>query len=101
MHNEQGEKEGHVLAAQWRQQEASLAIPAIRAPYSTILAHPQEIAGAFERFYQTLYNPETAENHDCLTTFFTEARIPSLTEEGRGLLEGEINKEEIKQNHKF
>ncbi|KAJ1187133.1 hypothetical protein NDU88_003912 [Pleurodeles waltl] len=63
-HYEQEEKAEHLLAAQLRQQETSLAMPAIRAPDGMILTHPPYIAGAFGHFYQTLYAPESGENHN-------------------------------------
>ncbi|KAJ1115056.1 hypothetical protein NDU88_003284 [Pleurodeles waltl] len=61
------------------------------------LTHSQAIANEFGRFYHTLLTPEAVEDHDKLATFFEKARIPSLLEESRALLEVEISKEEIAQ----
>ncbi|KAJ1127167.1 hypothetical protein NDU88_005570 [Pleurodeles waltl] len=96
-HYEHGEKAGQLLATELRQREAALAISALHGNNAMFIAHPQAIADEFGCFYQTLYTLETVEDQDKLTTLFEKANIPSLSEAGRALLEGDISKEEIEQ----
>ena len=60
------------------------------------LTHPQDIVHEFAS-YKTLYAPETPANPDQIEAFLSGIRLPSLADEGRKLLEGEITTLEITQ----
>ncbi|KAJ1213426.1 hypothetical protein NDU88_001063 [Pleurodeles waltl] len=94
---EHGEKAGRLLAVQFRQREAALAISAIRNHDNTFITHPQAIADEFGHYYHALYTPETIENTDSLDVFLGRANIPCLSAKRRALPEGDISKEEIQQ----
>ncbi|KAJ1168967.1 hypothetical protein NDU88_000879 [Pleurodeles waltl] len=87
-HYEHSEKAGRLLAAQLRQREAVLAIPALRNPDGSFITHPQAIAEEFGNFYRTLYTPKTTDDIGRLEAFLDRANIPCLSDEGRALLEG-------------
>ncbi|KAJ1198385.1 hypothetical protein NDU88_002226 [Pleurodeles waltl] len=97
-HYEQGEKACHLLVTQLRQQEAALAIPAIWAVGSTIAPHSQDTVFKLANFYWALYTSEE-EDPTRLATFLDGAHIPSLDEDSRNLLEGEISKVEDSAGH--
>ncbi|XP_078524928.1 uncharacterized protein LOC144798014 [Lissotriton helveticus] len=94
-HYEQGEKAGRLLAAQLRQREAAMAIPAIKSSGGDILTRPQYIVEEFASFYRSLYSPSTHVDTLAMSTFLDAVHLPQLSDDGRALLEGAITKEEI------
>ena len=89
---EQGEKAGHLLAAQLRQQEAALAIPAIQSTSRDILTRPKNIVNEFASFYKELYTPESLADLEQKETFLSRVHLPSLADEGQKLLEGDCSR---------
>ncbi|KAJ1128220.1 hypothetical protein NDU88_006599 [Pleurodeles waltl] len=83
--------------AQLHQQEAVLPIRNIGFSTGDILTHLQAIANEFAAFYRSLYIPKTMEDSVSLSEFLTDIHLPSINDDGRSLLEGEISKGETAQ----
>lgn len=96
-HYEQGEKAGRLLAAQLRQREVAMAIPAIKTSEGTMLTRPQDIVNEFASYYQSLYTPDAQIDHKKMLSFLSQVNLPSLSDEDRALLDGDITNEEISQ----
>ncbi|KAJ1207807.1 hypothetical protein NDU88_003197 [Pleurodeles waltl] len=97
LHYEQGEKAGRLLEAQLCQKAATLAIPAIKAQTGETLTHPQEIVCEFVTSYLCLYAPESQTSPAQIEAFLNNVTLPSLSDEGRELLGGDITSQEILQ----
>lgn len=95
-HYEQGEKAGRLLAAQLRQREAAMAIPALRSSGGDVLTHPQDIVNEFASYYKHLYTPSDQIDQHKITSFLAGLELPRLSDD-RQLLDRGISKEEISQ----
>ena len=87
---EQGERAGKVLAHRVKQIQSQNVIPSIFDKDNNLLTNKRDINTTFREFYQ-LYTSQGGTDKNKLESFFSSIEIPTLTQDGRALLEGDIS----------
>uniref|UniRef100_H3B6A0 Endonuclease/exonuclease/phosphatase domain-containing protein n=1 Tax=Latimeria chalumnae TaxID=7897 RepID=H3B6A0_LATCH len=83
-----GDRAGKFLAAMVRQRELGRMVSGIRAPSGSLVTDPKQIAGAFLKYYETLY---TSEGRD----FLEDVTMPCISQTQRDRLDAPITEHKI------
>ena len=94
---EQGERAGKVLAHRVKQIQSQNVIPSIFDKDNNLLTNKRDINTTFREFYQELYTSQGGTDKNKLERFFSSTEIPTLTQDGRAHLEGDISVDEVKK----
>lgn len=94
---ESGEKAGRLLARQLKKQESSHAIPCVKDSHGKVVTTAKEINQVFMDFYKTLYTSETLSNQEKLENWFSQFKLPRLSQEQAQFLETPVTEEEVRK----
>lgn len=92
---EYGNKPSKYLARLLNQRETNNSIGAIRDPKGIRHYDRNKISSVFVSFYKSLYKSENISTKEDLDKFFSQMKLPTLTDEQQEILGRPIEKEEI------
>ena len=84
------------MARRIRVQQTSRTIHKIRYPKTNeLLKEPEEIEGAFEEYFRTLYTQPAAADEESIKTFLEGLDLPSIGEGQNQFFNSDITEEEV------